>query len=249
VIEFLGVPIERHASIGSTNDEAFRRADEGAPEGLVVMADVQTAGRGRRGRLWWDAPGLSLPFSILLRPALPIPRCPLLALAMACSVAEAAERLTGAPATVKWPNDVLHAGRKLCGILAESRNGGQAGPVLVIGTGVNVNQSAADFPAEIGNLATSLRIASEGNMFDTTEVLRVILARFAPYLALSREGDGDALFQRVTAKLPAVGTAVTVRSAERTFEGIIQGFTESGALRLLEAGRGEPTVVSVGDLV
>jgi len=249
VIEFLGVPVERHASIGSTNDEVVRRADEGAPEGLVVMADVQTAGRGRRGRTWWDAPGLSLPFSMLLRPALPLPRCPLLALAMACSVAEAAELLTGAPTTVKWPNDVLHDSRKLCGILAESRTGGKAGPVLVIGTGVNVNQGAADFPPEIAKLATSLRIAAGGKAFDTTEVLRAILTRFAPYLALSRDGVGEALFQRVTARLPGIGTAVTVRSAERTFEGTIQGFTESGALCLLEVGRGEPTVVSVGDLV
>ena len=253
MIEFLGVPIERHASIGSTNDEAFLRADEGAPEGLIVMADVQTAGRGRRGRPWWDAPGLSLPFSMLLRPALPLPRCPLLALAMACSVAEAAELLTGATLSVKWPNDVLHDGRKLCGILAESRTGGISAngnaPVLVIGTGVNVNQIAADFPADIQSLATSLRIAAGGKTFDPSEVLRVILDRFVPYLELSREDGGDALLRRVTAKLPAVGTAVTVRSAGRTFEGTIQGFTESGALRLLEIGRGEPTVVSVGDLV
>jgi len=248
-MEFLGVPIERHASIGSTNDEVFRRADEGAREGLIVVADVQTAGRGRRGRTWWDAPGQSLAFSLLLRPTLPLPRCPLLALAMACSVAEAVELLTGAPAAVKWPNDVLHQGRKLCGILAESRTGGQAGPVLVIGTGVNVNQSTADFPAEIEALATSLRIVAEGKAFDPQEVLRVILARFEPYLALSRDGDGEALLDRVTSRLPAVGTAVTVRSAGRIFEGTIQGFTESGALCLLEMGRGEPTVVTVGDLV
>ena len=82
-IRFLGVPVERHASIGSTNDEAFRRADEGAPEGLVVLADAQTAGRGRQGRAWWDAPGASLLFSILLRPTLPLAQCPLLALALA----------------------------------------------------------------------------------------------------------------------------------------------------------------------
>ena len=250
MIEFLGVPIERHASIGSTNDEIFRRADEGAPEGLVVQADVQTAGRGRRGRAWWDAPGLSLAFSMLLRPALPLSRCPLLALAMACSVADAAESLTGAVMTVKWPNDVLHDGRKLCGILAESRTtGGHARPLLVIGTGVNVNHKSGDFPPEIRDLATSLRVAAAGKTFEVSEVLGAILARFEPYLVLAREGDGDALQRAVTAKLPAIGTAVTVRSAGRTFEGTVQGFTESGALRLLEVGHGEPTVVSVGDLV
>jgi len=250
VIEFLGVPVERHASIGSTNDEVFRRADQGAPEGLVVQADVQTAGRGRRGRAWWDAPGASLAFSMLLRPTLPLSRCPLLALAMACSVADAAEFLTGSAMTVKWPNDVLHEGRKLCGILAESRtSGGQGGALLVVGTGVNVNHKADDFPPEIRDLATSFRVAAAGKTFEVPDVLGAILTRFEPYLALSRQGDGDALQRAVTAKLPAIGTAVTVRSAGRIYEGTVQGFTESGALRLLEVGRGEPTVVTVGDLV
>ncbi|HZV91304.1 MAG TPA: biotin--[acetyl-CoA-carboxylase] ligase, partial [Candidatus Nitrosocosmicus sp.] len=114
-LRFLGVPIERHASLGSTNDEALRRAMEGAPEGVVVLADVQTAGRGRQGRGWNDVPGASLAFSVVLRPALPLPRLPLLALAMACSVAEAAEALTGSTYDVKWPNDVLFEGRKVCG--------------------------------------------------------------------------------------------------------------------------------------
>jgi BirA family biotin operon repressor/biotin-[acetyl-CoA-carboxylase] ligase len=249
-IRFLGVPIERHASIGSTNDEVFRRAEEGAPEGLLVTADVQTAGRGRRGRTWWDAPGASLPFSLLLRSALVLPRYPLFALAMACSVAEAGEAETGAPLTVKWPNDVLHDGRKLCGILAESRAGGAAGSLLVIGTGVNVNQLREDFPHEIRDAATSLRLAAgKGEPLRPLAVLRSILAHFERYVALSREDEGLSLWRQVVARLPEPGTRIAVRNAERTLEGTVDGYTEGGALRLIEAERGEVLVISAGEVV
>jgi BirA family biotin operon repressor/biotin-[acetyl-CoA-carboxylase] ligase len=248
-IRFLGVPIERHDSIGSTNDEVFRRAEEGAPEGLLITADIQTAGRGRRGRVWWDARGASLPFSLLLRPTLPLPRFPLLALAMACSVAEAGEEETGVPLAVKWPNDVLHRGRKLCGILAESRAGGPAGPMLVIGTGVNVNQLPDDFPPEIRESATSLRIASgRDEALRPLAILRSILGRFERYVSLAR-GDGSALWRLVVARLPEPGTRVSVRSADRTLVGVVDGYTEGGAVRLLEPGSADATTISAGEVV
>jgi len=86
-VRFLGVPVEAHESLGSTNDEAFRRAEEGAPQGLVVLARHQTAGKGRLGRTWFDQPDRSLLFSILLQPTIPIPSYPLLSLTLAASVA------------------------------------------------------------------------------------------------------------------------------------------------------------------
>ena len=152
---YLGIPIEFRRSLASTNDEVLRRAADGAPEGLVIATDEQTAGRGRQGRTWWDAPGRSLLFSVLLRPGIPLARFPLLGMAMACAMSEAGSAITGEPLAVKWPNDVLHAGRKLCGILAESRPGA-AGHVLVVGAGINVNQEAGDFPDELRSRATSL---------------------------------------------------------------------------------------------
>ena len=266
-IRFLGVPLERHASIGSTNDEAFRRADEGAPEGLVVLADAQTAGRGRQGRVWWDAPGASLLFSILLRPTIPLVQCPLLALALACSVADAGAEATGAALTVKWPNDVLHDGRKLCGVLAESRVPGVPSsqrrgvpssprpgvassqrPAVVIGAGVNVNQTADDFPAELRGSATSLRIAGGGKALRPAELLPAILGRLERYVALAAGGDGAGLWREVTGRLPKPGSEVTVLTGGRRIEGTVEGITESGALRLRERGRAEATVVSAGEL-
>ena len=250
-IRFLGVPVERHASIGSTNDEAFRRADEGAHEGLVVLADAQTAGRGRQGRVWWDAPGASLLFSILLRPTIPLAQCPLLALALACSVADAGTEATGAVLAVKWPNDVLHDGRKLCGVLAESRVPGVPSsqrPAVVIGAGVNVNQTADDFPAELRGTATSLRIAGGGKALRPGSLLPAILGRLEGYVGLAAGGDGAGLWREVTGRLPKPGSEVTVVTGGRRIEGTVEGITESGALRLRERGRAEATVVSAGEL-
>jgi BirA family transcriptional regulator, biotin operon repressor / biotin---[acetyl-CoA-carboxylase] ligase len=255
---FLGVPVERHSSIGSTNDEAFRRADEGAPEGLVVVARVQTAGRGRQGRSWWDAPGASLLFSVLLRPSIPLAQCPLLALALACSVADAGTEATGATLGIKWPNDVLHDGRKLCGVLAESRVSGGAPapaaaasskrPAVVIGAGVNVNQTAEDFPAELRGSATSLRIAGGGNPLRPDDLLPAILVHLERYAALAASGDGAGLWREVAGRLPKPGSEVAVVSGGRRIEGVVEGITESGALRLREPGRAEATVVSAGEL-
>lgn len=247
-LQFLGVPVERHASLGSTNDEALRRAMEGAPEGVVVLADVQTAGRGRQGRAWNDVPGASLAFSVVLRPSLPLPRLPLLALAMACSVAEAAGAVTGRKHDVKWPNDVLFEGRKICGILAESRSGGDGRPVLVIGTGVNVNHRLEDFPLEFRERATSLRQAS-GEYLNPESVLAAVLERFERYVTLSRDRGADALRDAVVDRLPAPGTTVAVRRGDECVEGVVEGITETGALRFRERGHDEAVVLAAGELL
>lgn len=251
-VQFLGVPIERHASIGSTNDEALRRADEGAPEGLVVVADAQTGGRGRQGRLWWDAPGASLSFSVLLRPTIPLPQFPLLALATACAVADAGGDAVGAALDIKWPNDVLFRGKKICGVLAESRASGgahqQARPPLVIGAGVNVGQSEEDFPRELRGTATSLRLIG-GTPVRVEGLLASVLNRLGRYLDLVRDGNADRLWSEVTARLPEPGTPVSVMSGGRRIDGVVVEVLDTGALRLQERDREETTVVSAGEMI
>jgi BirA family biotin operon repressor/biotin-[acetyl-CoA-carboxylase] ligase len=230
-ITFLGVRAERHESLPSTNDEAFRRAAEGAPEGLVVVARHQSAGRGRQGRTWWDQPGDSVLASLLLRPAVPLDRYPQIGIAMACAVAEAAERLVpGETFDVKWPNDVLHRGRKLCGILAETRIGAAEGVPLVIGVGVNINQTDDAWPEEIGRAATSLRLAADGRALDGDTVLREILARFDVYHARVRAGDLTGFWNVAKSRLPRAGTPVVVTSGAHRVEGIVQGYTDRGAI-------------------
>ncbi len=140
----------------STNDLAARAGQDGVPEGLVIFAESQRAGRGRLGRKWVSPPGRNLLCSTLLRPAaVPAERWPELTFCAALAVAETAERFTGQPARIKWPNDVLLAGRKVAGILLE-RHQGQAPGFVVVGIGLNVLQGEADFPPELRERAGSL---------------------------------------------------------------------------------------------
>lgn len=228
---YLGVPIEFRQTIGSTNDELLRRADDGAPEGLVVATEEQTAGRGRLGRSWWDAPGRSLLFSLLLRPTIPLARFPLLWIAMACAVTEAGSEASGSTLSVKWPNDVLHEGRKLCGILAEARPGRLGGGhVLVVGTGINVNQRADDFPAELSGRATSLRAAAGDRALDREALLLAVLQRFERYRALAGREGAEALRQSLLPCLPQVGSSIVVQTAGRRVEGVVEAILETGAL-------------------
>jgi len=247
--EFLGVPAEFHESLGSTNEEALRRAAEGAPEGLVIVAERQTAGRGRLGRSWWDAPGSSLLFSIVLRPSIEVARWPLLGIAMACAAADAGAEAAGTALDVKWPNDVLHAGRKVCGVLAESRVPSPGAPALVVGAGINVNQREGDFPEELRDRATSLRIAAGGGgPLDSRALLAATLGRFERYLGVARGGGSQALRGAVDERLPARGTPVRVIVGDRRLAGTIDEITDNGALRLKLDSDGSVVTVTAGEI-
>ncbi len=145
---------------GSTNDLAARAGDDGLPGGLVIFAESQRAGRGRLGRPWTSPPRQALLFSVLLRPdTVAVNRWPELTFCAALAVAETAERLIGQPARIKWPNDVLVAGRKVAGILLEAHRRQTPG-FVVVGIGVNVLQHPADFAPELRERAGSLAMVS-----------------------------------------------------------------------------------------
>jgi BirA family biotin operon repressor/biotin-[acetyl-CoA-carboxylase] ligase len=146
---------------GSTNDEAAAWARAGGPTGAVVVADVQSRGRGRLGRAWHAAPGEALLFSTVLRPPLAPPAMPPLTLAAGVALAEAVARLDIAPA-LKWPNDLLVDGRKAAGILTEMTCSGARVEHVVVGIGVNLNVAA--FPDELAAIATSLHHARSGEI-------------------------------------------------------------------------------------
>ncbi len=147
----------------STNDLAARAGDDGLPEGLAIFAESQRAGRGRLGRKWTSTPRQALLFSILLRPpAVPVARWLELTFCAALAVAETAEQLTGQPARIKWPNDVLLGGRKIAGILLEAHHRQTPG-FVVVGIGVNVRQQPADFAPELRERAGSLAMALDGS--------------------------------------------------------------------------------------
>jgi BirA family transcriptional regulator, biotin operon repressor / biotin---[acetyl-CoA-carboxylase] ligase len=157
---WVGHPLEYLAEVDSTNRVAQERARAGAPEGTVVLADQQSAGRGRLGRSFFSPPGVSVYLSLVLRPDVPAERlhehvfAASLAVAHVCAGELAAERIA-----IKWPNDVLIDGRKTSGINAPAQLAGGRAEFLVLGVGVNVNTPASAFPHELAATATSLRIA------------------------------------------------------------------------------------------
>ena len=145
---------------GSTNDLAWEAADRGAAEGFIVFAERQTAGRGQYGRRWESAAGKGLWFSVLLRPAITLRESPQLTSQLASIVAATIEEEIGCATSVKPPNDIYVAGRKVAGILVEGRTASDGSYVAVAGIGVNVNQVLDDFPEELRATAGSLAIAA-----------------------------------------------------------------------------------------
>ncbi len=237
----LGVPARHLASVASTMTEAAAWAAAGAPHGALVVAEAQTAGRGRHGRTWHDAPGASLMLSVVLRPAMPPERLALLGLAAGLAVAETAEAF-GTAAHLKWPNDVLAASAdgplaKLAGVLAEASWTGAA-PVVILGIGINVRHT--DFPD--GLAATSLRLTS-GCDVGRLAPLDPLLARLAARLADAEQAP-EALLAAVAARLVGVGETRAVRfpgTDRPPLLGTIVGLAPDGALRLATPD-GEQTV-------
>lgn len=232
----------------STNDDARRLASEGAPQGTLVWALRQSAGRGRRGRRWDSPPG-NLYMSLLLRPEMPLARAGQVGFLAGLAIAETLAALLPTRAVAcKWPNDVLIAHetgeyRKVAGLLLESeaRADGSA-DWLVLGLGVNV----ASHPEGVEFPATSL--AAQGGGADVAEVLNGVAGRFAAwYRRWQAEGFAPAR-EAWLARAAGVGGPVRVRFETRTEEGIFAGLDGEGALLLHKAGAAAPLRVTAGDL-
>ena len=162
-------PVIYHDTVGSTNDEVMSLADAGGAEGTVVVAERQTAGRGRRGRVWHAPEAQTLMFSLLLRPPVPLDRWPLLSTMASVAVATVLREHADSIGT-KWPNDILHDGRKLVGILVEAR----APHYAVVGIGINVLGDTSGWPDDLQRTATTLEMAS-GTAIGREELLARVL--------------------------------------------------------------------------
>jgi BirA family biotin operon repressor/biotin-[acetyl-CoA-carboxylase] ligase len=208
--------------------------DSDLPEGAVAVTDHQTGGRGRLGRTWEEAPGTAVLCSVLLRPPADR-RPPELSLVAAVAVAEAVEGTTGLAAQVKWPNDVMLNRRKVAGILAEMR-----GDTVVVGIGVNVNQTREHLPADARTPAGSLRSLT-GREYDRGEVLTLVLgqldAHYARWLVAGLDGVFDELGSRDFLRGRRVrvadesGTAVQIDR-----EGRLEIAFDTGGHRSIESG-------------
>ena len=231
--ELSGVPFVRRTVVldvtGSTNDDARLLAADGAPEGTVVVARRQTAGRGRRGRIWQSRGGLGLYLSVILRPTEPPTLIARYAIASAVAVVEACRPFGGDTVRAKWPNDVLAGGRKLAGILAETR-AGSVGTEMVLGFGINVDHAEEDFPTELRDAATSLRLLGGGEPVAVHAVARELAAALSGAVSALRTGAWEDVAGRFLAYEPnAVGRRVRL---VRGGEGVTDGIDTSGALRV-----------------
>jgi BirA family biotin operon repressor/biotin-[acetyl-CoA-carboxylase] ligase len=228
---WLGRAYEWHAACASTNDLAAGRARAGAPEGLVVATEAQTAGRGRLGRAWHSPACENLYLSILLRPARPAPEIPPLTLLAGAAVARALARLGFSP-RLKWPNDVqLGGARKVAGILTEMSSEGARVGHVVVGLGLNVNALA--FPPELEGRATSLRLVA-GRALDRAGVLGAVLEDFEPLYA-DYGARGAAAAVEAWQAFAALGERCRVSApgaGAGPLEGIALGVDADGALRL-----------------
>ncbi len=234
--------VYHYLTIGSTNDEAKRLASMGEPEGTLVVADTQTAGRGRSGRQWVTPPGAAIAMSLILRPTIPSFQITQTALLGGLVVLEGIEQATGLTAQLKWPNDVLINGRKVAGVLAEAAFTGDKLESVVLGIGVNVN---AGPPPDLSLEYPATCLAAEaGHLLEREPLVNAIIAAFdARYRQL-----GTAALRQAWAKhLAMLGKKVKAIGPGETVFGTLEGVTDEGAA-VIRLESGERRTVLAGDV-
>ena len=230
--------------VGSTNTELMERARAGAPEGVVVVADHQSAGRGRLGRTWSAESGTALLVSILLRPPLPITEVPLVLMAAGLAACDGVEAAAGFRPRLKWPNDLVVDDRKLAGLLTESSGGDD--PAVVLGLGLNV--SAGAYPPELAAEATSCQ-DEVGRPVDRADVLVGLLTALeARYAAVLRAGGRSATLAAYRSDSATLGRRVRVDlTTGPPLEGQATRLADDGELVVVD-DQGAEHLVNVGDV-
>jgi BirA family biotin operon repressor/biotin-[acetyl-CoA-carboxylase] ligase len=233
-----------YAEASSTNDRAAALAERGAPEGCVVAANAQSAGRGRHGRSWVSPPGAGLYVSAVLRPA--ERAVPLLTIAAGVAVAEGIQAATGLATDVKWPNDVYANGRKVAGILAEASSSHVVRSLQHVVVGAGINIMAAAYPPEIVNRATSLEVEL-GRAVDRGLLLAEYLCALASRYRDLQDGRGDAVIGAWRARAASMlGRRVQWDAAGSTSDGVALDIDQSGALVVRTAAG--PVRVTAGEV-
>lgn len=222
-----------HGELDSTNTEAWRLAERGAPEGTLVIADRQTRGRGRMDRVWYSPPGGNFYGSFILRPPITPDRAPQITLTAGVAVAEVLSRYCPDGVEIKWPNDVLIKGKKACGILTEMK-AVPAGVVFVIlGVGINVNMEASDFTAEIRDRATSLMLETSAAVDRVALTVGLVESLEKWYRVFLRDGF-QAVRGQWIARSRLAGKRIRVSFKERTQTGLALGIDDEGAVVMRE---------------
>lgn len=231
----IGCRIHYFTELSSTQETARDLARDGAAQGTVVIAEQQTAGRGRMGRSWHSPAGLNLYCTIILRPPIPLGEVPRLSLVAGVAAAQAIEREAPGIVALKWPNDVWLKGRKTGGIIAEAvTTSRQELDCVLLGIGINVNISEDDIPVELRDKATSVRIAT-GHVCDRIGIANSLFSLLDyRYMEVVTRGF-DAIRPQWERFSALTGKRVTIVDGPRRESGIVRGIDADGAL-LLEVG-------------
>jgi BirA family biotin operon repressor/biotin-[acetyl-CoA-carboxylase] ligase len=246
------------STVDSTNTKAMSLALQGAAEGVVVLTDSQTAGKGRLGRRWFDRSGYNALTSTILRPLFP-PY--LLVMVAALAVVDTVASICDVTATIKWPNDVLIGGRKVAGILIETSRDRAGNLVAIVGIGVNVNGQIAQLveaeSASLQTTATTLEAACGHEVSRETFIGYLLRALEAMYLALQQEAQESVATDSGTASrlirerwrqhLSTLGRTIEVRQGDKILKGIAEDVNDSGEL-FLRCHSGERVCITWGDI-
>ena len=226
--KWAGCEIHYYDSIDSTNTKAKELAETGHPSGTLVVADQQTAGKGRRGRSWESPSGTGIFMTLILKPEINPNNASTLTLGAALAVAKAISEVTREPAQIKWPNDIVMHGKKICGILTEMSAQFDYINHIVIGIGINVHNE--EFPEEIAQMAGSL-LTECGRRFHRADIIEKILEHFERYYGIFLETeDLEGLQKEYNLMLVNMHAGVKVLDPKEPFEGKAMGITKRGEL-------------------
>ncbi|MBU8907275.1 biotin--[acetyl-CoA-carboxylase] ligase [Desertibacillus haloalkaliphilus] len=229
--ETIGQEIQYYETVTSTQEIAHRLAQDGAREGTVVVADEQTGGKGRLGRVWHSPIGTSISMSLILRPSIPPQQAPQLTLLAAVSVVRGIQAATGIECEIKWPNDILLDGKKVVGILTELQSEPDRVHSVIIGIGINVNHRKEQFPSEIREIATSLGI-EKGEEIARADVIRSVFEEFETlYQRYLNEGFKP-IKQLWESHAISLGKQIKASTVQNVLYGVATGITDDGVLLL-----------------
>ncbi|MDI3481889.1 MAG: BirA family transcriptional regulator [Tepidanaerobacteraceae bacterium] len=243
-LSFLGNRIYYFSSIDSTNTQAKKLAQQGAPHGTLVIADEQTGGKGRMGRSWLSPAGEGIWVSVILKPRFMPFDAPKLTILTAVAVVEAIRRETCIPAEIKWPNDILVEGKKVCGILTEMSAELDALNFVVIGIGINVNSDF--FPEEIRDKAISLKMAL-GETVKRLDIMSCFLERLEYHYNASISQGFESVFEKWRKLCCNLGKPVEIVAGSKVITGIALNIDAQGAL-MIKKDNGEIEKVLSGDV-
>ncbi len=229
----LGHSIEYLARVTSTSDNVLDMARRGAPEGTLVVAEEQTAGRGRQGAVWYSPPGCGIWASVLLRPCdVPLTQMPPLSMCAAYAVSTAIEQVAGVSPKIKWPNDVLLQDRKIAGLMIETETvPGIADelPFVILGMGINVNQTSDQFTTDLMQTATSIRSVT-GQVLNRMLLLRRVLEHFEPVYRKFVNHGFASMLDAIKSRLAWRGRLVELVGGNSTVKGRVLDVDSDGRL-------------------